>query len=135
MAVSGGEGTGIFFLFAIGLAAFLILWWAMATYARQKRLREAAANESTSRPHPNSRLSNVDPVVRAEAGENTDGLPKYSAQARGDEQTVDRNATVEMGRLGGLRPAWMSRPSFFRQATLPAQPPPAYDPAAPRPSS
>ncbi|KAG8709012.1 hypothetical protein FRC08_018593 [Ceratobasidium sp. 394] len=133
MALSSGTGTGIFFIFAIGIVAFLIIWWAMATYAKQKRQRLAATNEPPSiPPHPHSRFGS-DPVVRAEAGENTDGLPKYSAQARGDEQTVDRNATVvEMGRVGGFRPAWMSRPSMFRQATLPTQPPPAYDPAAPR---
>ncbi|KAG8738264.1 hypothetical protein FRC10_007097 [Ceratobasidium sp. 414] len=135
MALSSGTGTGVFFLFAIGLVAFLIIWWAMATYAKQKRQRLAAANEPSSIPHPHdprSRFGN-DPVVRAEAGENTDGLPKYSARARGDEQTVDRNAAVvEMGRVGGFRPTWMGRPSMFGQATLPTQPPPAYDPTAPR---
>ncbi|QRV86406.1 transmembrane protein [Ceratobasidium sp. AG-Ba] len=131
MALDSGAGTGIFFLFAIGIIGFLIIWWAIAVYAKQKRQRALlASGQTTALPASYNSRFGGDPVVRAEAGENADGLPKYSAQARVDEQTVDRNNGIfEM-----MRPNWMSRPSMFRQATLPAQPPPAYDPSAPRPS-
>lgn len=85
-------------------------------------------------PHPHARFGG-DPVVRMEAGENLDGLPKYSAQAQGDEQTVVRSvpsAHTEPARTG-LWPDWMSGPSAFRQVSeAPSRPPPAYDPSAPR---
>ena len=89
---------------------------------------------SIPQPHPHARFGG-DPVVRMEAGDNLDGLPKYSAQAQVDEQTVARNVPIAQTGLpyAGLRSDWMSRPSMFRQASEGlSRPPPAYDPSAPR---
>lgn len=119
-------GTAVFFLFLVAAFLFCILYWAWAIN-RRRRQRVMAANlpyPSISIPqsHPHAQFGG-DPVVRMEAGDNIDGLPKYSAQPKVDEQTVVRS----------FRPDWMSRPSVFRQGSdAPSRPPPAYDPSAPR---
>ncbi|QRV86413.1 hypothetical protein RhiJN_14431 [Ceratobasidium sp. AG-Ba] len=117
--------TGIFAILVISIFAFVFIWWGIAKYTkRNQQLPPGVSGELSTRSASRNVRPSRDPVVRAEAGENTDDLPKYSAEARGDEQTVDRNTS--------RRPNWMTA---LRQATLPTQPPPAYDPSAPRPSS
>ncbi|KAF8610382.1 hypothetical protein BDV93DRAFT_550202 [Ceratobasidium sp. AG-I] len=130
-------GTAVFFLFIVSAVIFCILYWVWIVNRRRKQLILAAnmPHPSTSLPHQRVLFAS-DPVVRMEAGDNLDGLPKYSAQAQLDEQTVARS--VPIAQTGppqaGLRSDGM-RPSVFRQASEAlSRPPPAYDPSAPRPS-
>ncbi|KAH7340618.1 hypothetical protein B0J17DRAFT_715814 [Rhizoctonia solani] len=136
--VSNGGGTGIFFVIALGcIGVFLIYWlWAVHNRKRQQRMLGFPSQPSLPRPHPRERSRyHGDPVVRMEAGENSDGLPKYTPQAAIGEQTVDRsipgtglNQSNAGTRPGGLASA---APSFFRQISqLPSRPPPAYDPTS-----
>ncbi|QRW14974.1 hypothetical protein RhiLY_13973 [Ceratobasidium sp. AG-Ba] len=126
--------TSIFLLFGTGVVGFILIWFALALYIRRRRrLAPTTSDQDPTLPNPQNSRSNRDPVIRAEAGESIEGLPKYSAQAQGDEQTVDRNANIFelMNRL----PNWMRGPGASRQPTLPTLPPPAYNPSAPVPSS
>ncbi|KAF8610384.1 hypothetical protein BDV93DRAFT_601399 [Ceratobasidium sp. AG-I] len=132
----GSSGTAIFFLFLIVAVVLCLLYWVWAANLRRKQHLLAANTPQPSipQPHPHARFGG-DPVVRMEAGDNLDGLPKYSAQAQVDEQTVVRSVPADLpgSPRAGLRPDWMSRPSVFRQASqTPGRPPPAYDPSAPR---
>ncbi|ELU44005.1 hypothetical protein AG1IA_01986 [Rhizoctonia solani AG-1 IA] len=133
---SNGSGTGVFFLVAFGcIGLFLVYWlWAVHNRKRQQRILGFPPRQSLPHAHPGDRSNhNRDAVVRMEAGENTDGLPKYTPRAAIGEQTVDRNVTTTESRQAndGVRPGLMSAaPSFFRQITqFPSRPPPAYDPA------
>ncbi|CEL52069.1 hypothetical protein RSOLAG1IB_00606 [Rhizoctonia solani AG-1 IB] len=135
--VGSGSGTGIFFLIALGcIGLFLVYWlWAVHNRKRQQRMLGFSPQQSPSQSHPEDRSRrHRDPVVRMEAGENTDGLPKYTPQAAIGEQTVDRSVTNTEQRQtnAGARPGLMSAaPSFFRQISqLPSRPPPAYDPTS-----
>lgn len=84
----------------------------------------------TSHQHPYDGLGDG-PVDRMEAGEKLDGLPKYSAQAQVDEQTVARSAPG-LPRTG-IWLDWMGRPSMPSQLDqTPSRPPPAYNPSASR---
>ncbi|KAF8610383.1 hypothetical protein BDV93DRAFT_517510 [Ceratobasidium sp. AG-I] len=134
--IENGVGTAIFFLIpAIAVVLCLVFWISNAN--RRRRRLIMAANmpyPSISQPHPHARFGG-DPVVRMEAGDNLDGLPKYSAQAQMNEQTVVRSVPADQpgSPRAGLRPDWVSRPSVFRQVSqTPSRPPPAYDPSAPR---
>ncbi|KAJ1310038.1 hypothetical protein OPQ81_006791 [Rhizoctonia solani] len=97
--LSNGGGTGIFFVIALGCIGLFLMYWLWAVHNRRNQQRMLGFPSPTSQPQPHPRDRSPyhsDPVVRMEAGENTDGLPKYTPQAAIGEQTVDRNVA---GRL------------------------------------
>ncbi|QRW00456.1 hypothetical protein RhiJN_28474 [Ceratobasidium sp. AG-Ba] len=121
--------TGAIYIVGFILFASVLVWWAIAVYFKRKKRAVAARNQTSGRPVVPSLGPSHDPVIRAEAGDNVNGLPKYSAQVGVGEQIVDRNTgTPEM-----TQPSRMNRSTVPRQTTVTlTQPPPAYDPSAPR---
>lgn len=133
---SSSSSTGIFFIVCFLAIACLLGYWMWAVNNRKRRERILGLTVQPSHLPPNRSRFSGDPVNRMETGENDDGLPKYTPQARIGEQTVDRSGTaVETNQANnGQRSGWLStRPPVFRSLTqLPSRPPPAYDPSAPR---
>ncbi|KAB5589088.1 hypothetical protein CTheo_7469 [Ceratobasidium theobromae] len=129
MAAIGSTGTGVFFVAAFCCLALFLLYWVWAVHNR-KRQQQMTGHGMIPRPslapQLHSRFTN-DPVVRMEAGENADGLPKYTPQATVGEHTVDRGVGAS-GQVSNN-----ARPGFFRQfSQFPTRPPPAYDPSVSR---
>ncbi|KAF8758280.1 hypothetical protein RHS01_02944 [Rhizoctonia solani] len=97
---SNGSGTGVFFLVAFGcIGLFLVYWLGRAQpQTTTKDTWIPATAITTTCPSRRPFKPNRDAVVRMEAGENTDGLPKYTPRAAIGEQTVDRNVTTTESR-------------------------------------
>ncbi|KAG8712123.1 hypothetical protein FRC11_000978 [Ceratobasidium sp. 423] len=79
--VSNGSGTGLFFVIALGVIGLFLMYWLWAVHQRKNQQRMLGFPPSPQNPRPRERLRHhCDPVVRMEAGENTDGLPKQLTQ-------------------------------------------------------
>ncbi|QRW14973.1 hypothetical protein RhiLY_13972 [Ceratobasidium sp. AG-Ba] len=123
------SSMGFFYLVGFILLGSVLVWWGTHVYSKRKKRAVTQRNQAFGPPVVPTFGPNHDPVVLAEAGENANAPPKYSTQAGVGEQIVERNTGIfEM-----MRPNWMSRSNMPRQTATPSQPPPAYNPSAPRP--